>query len=106
MFDADGYPTDTFLDSIKAFDIKSYADCVKLFEIIKPFWKYADVGYWTESNGRLEDSNKPGMTYAISTGGWSGNESIISALESNRVFYALCWYSSRRGGHYVFEVRL
>ena len=44
------------------------------------------------------------ITYDCLTGGWSGNEELIGALERNQVFWAFCWYQSTRGGHYIFKV--
>ena len=42
--------------------------------------------------------------FRISTGGWSGNESIIRAMERNGMMWHLNWVQSRRGGHYIFEI--
>jgi len=42
-------------------------------------------------------------SYYLSTGGWSGNEQLISALMDNRIFWARHWMSVRAGGHYVFR---
>lgn len=45
------------------------------------------------------------MIDAESTGGWSGNESIIGAMQKNRMVWNFLWEQSRRGGHYVFDKR-
>lgn len=92
--DDDGYPTDAFLDYLRTYPINGRAACKALLSAVRPAWQYADCGYWTEN----------GDDYGISTGGWSGNESIIAALEQNFLFWSLCWWSSRRGGHYAFKL--
>jgi len=43
--------------------------------------------------------------YNISTGGWSGNESIIHEMQENSMMWHLNWVQSCRGGHYIFELR-
>lgn len=94
--DSDGYPTPETLELIKTWppNKESYLD---LMRGIKSIWAHAENGYWTYTH-------KKNHTYNLSTAGWSGNEDIIDALQANKVFWACCWESSRRGGHYVFEV--
>jgi hypothetical protein len=45
------------------------------------------------------------LQYNLSTGGWSGNEQIIRALELNKKFWSSCWLQSKRGGHFQFTVK-
>lgn len=97
-FDDDGYPTE---EAEKLVAEWPHEDNWRgLMAFIKPLWRYADCGYWTES---LTDEGR--KQYEISTAGWSGNESLIYALQENKIFWAFCWVQSRRGGHYIFEIR-
>ena len=98
--DDDGYPTDAVLEKITNW---SHTDkFVHLMEFVKDIWWQADWG-WQEYNTK-DYKNRHEITYDISTGGWSGNESIISALQDNRLFWMFCWEQSKRGGHYRFKV--
>ena len=91
--DEDKYPTDEALTRIEQW---SHKDGFRaLMNQVKAIWTYADAGYWTEKGTEIH----------ASTAGWSGNESIIGALQRNHIFWALCWVQSRRGGHYIFEVK-
>jgi hypothetical protein len=58
---------------------------------IKPYWAFSGWGW-----------RQDGDIYYLSTGGWSGNEDIINALETNFMFYLMYWMRSSRGGHYIF----
>ena len=71
----------------------------ELMGFVESLWRYAEWGF--SRDVKLGQVNE----YHLSTGGWSGNEEVISALQSNAMFWAMCWQSSRRGGHYVFKVR-
>jgi len=67
-------------------------------DFVHSLWHWPDWG-WKE----LATDDR--TTYDISTGGWSGNEELIGAMRENFMFWSMCWVSSRRGGHYIFEVR-
>lgn len=102
--DDDGYPTETALDIIREWPF-TMGDR-ELFVFIKSIWWMADWG-WKEG---IEPSERELVErvyrYRISTGGWSGNESIIQALQENKwCMWYLTWVQSRRGGHYIFELR-
>ena len=92
------YPSEPELEAIRRWD---YHSIKGVFDYIKSIWEYADWG-WHEEN--TTDNGKPIIRYKISTGGWSGNEEILSALRENHVIWSFSWVQSRRGGHYIFEI--
>lgn len=87
--DGDGYPTDEALKRITEWP---HTEISGMLEFARPLWSYPDR-WWIE-----------GEVLHLSTGGWSGNEDIIRAMEQNRIFWALCWIQSRRGGHYQLDL--
>ena len=87
---SDEYPREEELKTITEWP----SDWPALMAYVKHLWWAADWG-WTQKEER----------YNISTGGWSGNESLISAMAQNFVFWAACWENHRRGGHYTFIVK-
>lgn len=93
---SDGYPSEGDLARIRAWP---HSDMRGLLAFVHSLWCWPDWG-WDES----EDEGR--TLYTISTGGWSGNEDLIEALESNHPFWMMCWLSSRRGGHYEFRLPL
>jgi len=92
MTDLDGYPTAEELEEIATWHIGSRADLAVLWAYVQSLWRYPD-----------RFVKKPDGQWYVSTGGWSGNEDVITALQHNMIFWALCWQQSRRGGHYIFK---
>jgi hypothetical protein len=88
LLDEDGYPTEVALTRIVDWP---HTDMPGLLEYARELWTYQDR--WTVEGEKL----------FVSTGGWSGNESIIAAMGRN-LFWLLCWEQSRRGGHYIFDL--
>lgn len=86
-----GYPTEPTLQQIREWRPDG-SDYAPLFEHVRQLWYPPDY------------CRVVGRTYEISTGGGSGNEDLISALQDNRLCWTMTWVSSRRGGHYVFEL--
>lgn len=101
LIDSDGYPTDYALHVVEQWPwhIPGW------FKFIKIIWWMPSWG-WTEGEEPSEHyKDKKVYRYNISTGGWSGNESIIKAMQKNDFHWYLVWVQSRRGGHYIFEER-
>ena len=90
MISEDGYPTPDTLDRIRNFN--PFEEDLDIFiEYLMSNWVN---GYPAEfKDGVLK----------LSTGGWSGCESVIKALQDNEVFWMLFWYSTTCGGHYEFR---
>src|SRR4051812_17917003 len=101
----DRYPTD---EELKRVEEWPYTDLLGLMEFVKSIWWMPDWG-WKQEDKQPEEGDllhqEPYPEFRLSTGGWSGNESLIDAMQSNEMFWMICWVQSRRGGHYVFEVR-
>lgn len=100
--DEDGYPTQLALELI---EVWHWSDPEGWFKFINSIWHLKSWG-WHEGVGEHDwDKDKEVYLYNISTAGWSGNECIISAMEKNYMMWTLNWVQSRRGGHYIFELR-
>ena len=99
---ADGYPTDAQLATVREWP---YGDYRGLMAYVHSLWWAADWGFsLTVEDGEPLSFREGEPGYYLSTGAWSGNESVIAALQENQMFWALCWQESRRGGHYKFVV--
>ena len=96
----DGYPTDEALERIRV------AEPREALELAERAWHWD--GWATRELKPAErdivsgDGSKQFIRFA--TGGWSGNESIISALDANWVVTMLCWQMSARGGLHIYEL--
>lgn len=95
ILDEDGYPTDDFLDTIERWDHKDGWNELLGFAMRGHIYS----NYWHK------EEFVSNTFWYISTGGWSGNESIINSLSFNQMFWMCCWFSSRRGGHHIFMVK-
>lgn len=93
------YPSEVELARIRHWPVPG--DLRALFAYIKERWSPEDYGWW-EGRSRSE---RGVWRYQVSTGGWSGNEDLLMALQANHMAWTWTWISSRVGGHYVFEVR-
>lgn len=88
-FNDDGEPTEETLNALATWPHASWDELVAYLG--KAFEGYG----FAKING--DELN-------IVTGGWSGNEMMIEALQKNQVFWAMCWKASHRGGKYVFDM--
>ena len=86
-----GYPTEEVLNHIS--QIRSGQNHKEILELVKDLWCYPN--YVTVEND----------TYTFRTGGWSGNESLISAMQQNLLFWSFCWEMSKKGGVHVFKLK-
>ena len=104
------YPTGEQLQTIRSW---SPEDLCGWMDFIHGIWAYADDGYWTEEELKVEiyvtnEAQTKQMIehqkdYYISTAGWSGNEEIIDAMMQNHMMWSLYWDQSNRGGHFIFK---
>ena len=95
MLDEHGYPTEKAHNKIIEWPSDDFPGLIKF---VKELWWQAEWG-WRE----VREGNS--IIYYISTGGWSENEELISAMKNNHMFWLFCWISSHRGGHFEFEVK-
>ena len=89
------YPTERQLRMLRRYDLPAPESARLFLEAVHSLW-HPVYGGWIVS----ED----GLTHTLSTGGWSGNESVIAAVDENRLFNLFCWQSSERGGRHVYRL--
>ena len=99
-FDRDGYPTDETLDILRNWDDFSSSGYQQWIEFAHKAWHWNDmVIIGTDSENIILSDRK---MVQFHTGGWSGNEDIISAMQGN-VLWLVNFQNHRTGGH--FELR-
>lgn len=90
----DGYPTGAALDLITGFT----GTHAELFALVRMLWSPYGVMHVAPTDDGRE------IAVVLVTGGWSGNESIIGALEISFYVQTRLWHSSTRGGHHEYRV--
>lgn len=109
MPDKDGYPTPEEETRIQSWP--PFSDYPGLLAFVQSCWWQAEWGrhevpYVDPGTGPGAESDETGIEYHLSTGGWSGNETLIAILREKPVgFWSQCWIQSRWGGHYIFRVQ-
>lgn len=98
--DEDGYPTEEAIEQIENW---SYNDPKGWFKFIENIWHLRSWGWSEVRKAYLDSPDK--IEYHISTAGWSGNEDIIRAMQENNILWSDTWVQTRRGGHYIFEIK-
>jgi len=100
--DGDGYPTEQDIETIQHLDAHKFRPGA---EIILELFEASGCG-----SGKFEGPDKMGnFSLTLHTGGWSGCEDMIAALENadpaESLWWMMYWHSTTRGGHYVFKGR-
>lgn len=91
------YPSDEYLERIEKWDVID-GDPWRLVAFVSSLWRNAGWGWRQEERGGQ-------IVLDISTGGWSGNEGLIVAMQRNYIFWSSAWINSRAGGHYRLIVQ-
>lgn len=101
ILDDEGYPTQEYLDWLSEWEASiDNKDRIKeIIESLGDSWRYGDWGFIVHRpySGKIK--------IELHTGGWSGNEDIIRALQNNFHFWSFHWRKHTTGGHYYFEFK-
>lgn len=96
--DIDGYPSEDDLVRIREWKVDQPSDARALLEFVRSIW-HPTYGSWA-----TRDAGQGQVQHILVTGGWSGCEDIIRALDQNVMFTVLCWQRSERGGLHEYRV--
>jgi hypothetical protein len=97
LIDEDGCPTDAALDRVGAFTGTA--------EEMAGYVRSLMHNGGSQLEDFTDDFGRPGKRLILVTGGWSGCESVISALYGT-MFHLLGWESSFRGGKHTYTFSL
>jgi hypothetical protein len=97
----DGYPTEAGIKKLLSFK----GTPRQMIEFISSMWWPQAESTATFDAVEEDEFGQPKELYKwrIATGGWSGNEDIISNL-AETFFWMRFWQSTHRGGGYIFYI--
>ena len=90
------YPTDAELEYVRTWDTDK-SSILDFIEELRRLWWADDWGF------KCAQPESNVLELELHTGGWSGNEEVIGALQGT-MFWILYWQMSKRGGHYYFRI--
>jgi len=101
---AEPYPTPETLKEIACWPMGDYS---AMMDYVRAAW--ADAGKfegpkYVPPPGIVETERVEADWYRLATGGWSGNENIVSAMQDNLMFWAIAWEASFRGGLTILRI--
>jgi hypothetical protein len=96
------YPTEVELLRLETWPGQDLAGAL---DFVKTIWHWPD---FASHDLRPEEAAvlhaHPGELYLrLATGGWSGNESIVRALNANRLLRTFTWRLSSVGGLHIYQ---
>jgi len=101
LLDVNGYPTEEWLQYIRSYQPDDSVPLLKFVsEILPKGWYMAEWGFV------LHRKYKGKRKFELHSGGWGGNELVISAIKSNKYLthYKMKLVMCKAGGHYYFEL--
>ena len=101
-FDGEGYPTEETLRIIRDWPCLGLPDMEAVMDFVGQAWHWPE--YWAkQTRWRDRRGGSRRTRYVFSTSGWSGNESLVEAIEANALLQVIGAWSWRRGGHYEYR---
>lgn len=97
ILDENRYPTPEYLEYIEKYNPIKRGGYDELLNSLSETWMYKDWGFIRKR------PIKEKFTLILHTGGWSGNEEIIGALQNN-IYVWYYWKMKKAGGHYWFSL--
>jgi hypothetical protein len=96
------YPTEAALTRLEQWP---YQDTAGALDFVKAIWHWPDFASHDLSTheAAILHANHDDKYLRLATGGWSGNEDIVHALESNRMIHAIAWRLHAFGGLYIYQ---
>lgn len=91
------YPTEGDLKAIRTWELKEREDYIALAKFVCNIWHWPNFATLTWKAKKVD-------VLRLVTGGWSGNEDIVGALQENQLFGMVCWKKSERGGVHIYEI--
>lgn len=98
LYDENGYPSEEFLEFIKKYD----TDIMPILDLIDLI-----LEAWNHKMYKLYRKYKDHRKLELHTGGWSGNEDIISVIKENVYLtdFSMKYIKWEDGGHYTFKIK-
>lgn len=98
----DDYPSEETLNALRTWP---WQDCAEALDRLKAEWHWPDCASHAlrPEEALLVHADESDRFLRLATGGWSGNESLVSAYEANGLCTAFTWRLHAIGGLHIYR---